>query len=479
MRKRLVALASLLFAASACETGSVPPGDSSSGAQAVRASRNEPISSAGATCATMRDVAASDLVAVDGDVLYQLDEAEGFVVTDVADVESPRELARVASVGTPLALYLRPPVAWVVFVDWAAGAKTVLRAVDVRRPDAPRVVGEASVPGVASGTALIDGVLYVLAGTPATLSSHRIAGDGVARADELRLDGAAAALAASPAGLAAVATLARGVSVTFVDLPAADRPGALFVRASRAIDGGFPAWERDVVNVDEEQAVRLVTCATSACLPDDDVSVRTIDFGRGAEQVRASMPIGVARGVPVARFSDDWLYVGDGPDLRVVRLAPVPRVVARTRVPGTIAAIRPNGDHLLVVGTEGAPATGVRVFVADVDVRAPLSPRLRGAASFGDDWTWTRAADDDRAISVDPSSSLVATPFATFRAKDGRYATGARLVSLSERAPSLGAALPADGHVERVVFVRGRPLAVGAGRVTPLVRRGAGELGVQ
>lgn len=481
MRPRTILLALVLVAGSACETAAPLPGDSSSGTQEVRPPRSEPgAAELGAACATLRDVATADLVALDGGVLYHLDEPEGLGVTDVSDPDRPRELARVAAVGTPIALYVRPPHAWIAYVDWdarashAPGATTVIRALDIRVPERPRILGEATRPGIAAGTALVGGVFYVLGGTPAraTATAFRIDGDRLVPGGDVSVDGKPAALAASPSGLAAVTVADRGVRVAWIDLPQ-DRPGAMVVRAERVLDGGFPAWERDVVSADEGQSVRLLTCATRACRPDDDTFVRVVDFAGGAGEVRASVPIGVARGVPVARFADDWLYIGDGTRVRIVKLHPTPRVVGTAHLEGNVAALRPHGDRLIAIGTAGTPSTRVRVVLEDIDVRTPSAPRLRGTAVFGDDWTWTRASDDDRAISIDPSSELVAIPFATWRAKGGRYATGAQLVALGERAPGLRDALPAEGHVERAVFVRGRLLAVGGGTVTTLERRGA------
>lgn len=485
MRQRTLALALVLVAGSACETAAPPIGDSSSGAQAVRPARNDEVATTtttAAACATLRDVATADLVALDGDVLYHLDEPEGLGITDVTDPDRPREIARVAAIGTPIALYLRPPHAWIAYVDWDArtrrspGASTVIRALDIRRPEQPRVLGEATRPGIAAGTALVGGVMVVLSGSGerAVATSFRLDGDRLVTGGDLPLQGKAAALAASPAGLAAITTSDRGVRVSWIDLPI-DRPGAMVARGDRLVDGGFPAWERDVVSAEEGQSVRFLTCASTACKPDDDAFVRVVDFSGGAADVRASMPIGIARGVPVARFVDDWLYIGDGSQLRIVKLHPTPRVVGTTHLAGNVAALRAHGQHLVAVGTVGTPSTRVRVVLEDVDIRSPGAPRVRGAAMFGDDWTWSRAADDDRAISIDPSSDLVAIPFATWRARGGRYATGAQLVALREGPPALRDALPADGHVERAVFVRGRLLAVGGGTVTTLERRGAPE----
>jgi uncharacterized secreted protein with C-terminal beta-propeller domain len=233
------------------------------------------------------------------------------------------------------------------------------------------------------------------------------------------------------------------------------------------------------VSADEGHAVRFLACKTTECRVEDDALVRVIDFARGAEDIRTALPVRVGAGVPVARFADDHLYVADNGALRVIDLHPTPRVVGSVPLSGTLSALHPHGTRVLTVGTVGTPGTGIRVAVHDVDVRVPSLPRLRGTATFGHDWTWSRAADDDRAISVDPSRELMALPFSTWRATDGRYATGAQVLAFARGAPVLRETLPADGHVERVMFVKGRLLAIGGGAVTMLESASERELEVR
>lgn len=481
-RLRLLSIV-LSIAGTACETRESTPGDSSSGAQSVHLERKEEAAPP-SECGTLRDVVPADLVTLDGDVLHHLDETEGYGLTYVGDPSRPRDISRVAFVGTPIALHVRPPHAWIAYVDWnVPGAATIVRLIDITHPETPRIMGSSSRPGVASGTALVGGVLYVFAKNgqndgSSVLASYRSVDGKMALADEVVLEGRAAALAASPAGLATVTTLASGVSVSWID-PAPDRPGAMSLRGTRVVAGGFPAWERDVVSADEGQGVRFLACKTTECRVEEDALVRVIDFARGADDVRATLPVRIGAGVPVARFADDHLYVASDGVLRVVDLHPVPRVVGSVPLAGTVSALRPHGTQVLTVGTIGTPSTGIRVAVHDVDVRVPSLPRLRGTATFGHDWTWSRAADDDRALSIDPSRELMALPFSTWRARDGRYATGAQVLAFARGAPVMREALPADGHVERVMFVKGQLLAVGAGAVTVLDPASERELEVR
>ena len=63
-----------------------PAGDSSSGAQALRPMRKDrPDETTAAACATMRDVTSSDLVTLDGDLLFHLAETEGLGIAGAVE----------------------------------------------------------------------------------------------------------------------------------------------------------------------------------------------------------------------------------------------------------------------------------------------------------------------------------------------------------------------------------------------------------
>jgi hypothetical protein len=270
--RRFVLSVAIAVLGIACETREPVRGDSSSGAQQVRAPRNEEPALL-AECGTLRDVVAADLVTLDGDVLLHLDETEGFGLTSVVDPARPRDVARVPFVGTPIALHVRPPLAWIAYVDWnVPGAATTIRVIDIARPEAPIVIGTVSRAGVATATALVGGVFYVFGASGrdgAVIASYRVNDRRLELQEEIVSDGRPAALAASPAGLATIATTPAGVAVSWIDLPR-ERPGAMTLRATHVVDGGFPAWERDVVSADEGQGVRFLACTTKECRVEED-----------------------------------------------------------------------------------------------------------------------------------------------------------------------------------------------------------------
>ncbi len=122
----------------------------------------------------------------------------------------------------------------------------------------------------------------------------------------------------------------------------------------------------------------------------------------------------------------------------------------------------------MALGSTGSPGTQMKMIVHDLDVRRPAVPRTRTSATFGSDWTWSLASDDDDAMSFDPASNLVAIPFTAWRHADERYVTGAQLVDLGRFGGQAAPALPADGWVERAVFLDGHLVTLGPNGISSI-----------
>lgn len=430
-------------------------------------------------CATLRDVARSELVHVEGRTLFYADGAAGLTVVDVADAARPHVLATVRFVGTPIALFVRDGTAWLVFVDWdshfATGVETVIRAVDVRDPRSPRILGDEPRDGTARDAKLVGDVLYVLRRERghAAVESFGLRNGKLRSLATLDLAGVPAQLAASASGLAVV-TLPTDdrAAVWWVDLPL-DHRGGLVLRESVTVPGTVATWERgdaSILAADEDQLVRLVTCAARACEPRGGVSLRTIDFAAVAPAARVpSLRLTDRGGLPVTRFTDGRLYVAepakkqaDTSTLQVVKTdTRTPAVVARVPVRGQLSSLVVHDTSLVAIGTVGAPESAVRVIVHDIDVATAAAPRVRSTVVFGSDWTWSVALDDERAVSFDASGRTLALPFTMWRSADRRYVTGAELVHLGGREGTTASALRTDAYVERVTFIDEHLVAVG------------------
>jgi hypothetical protein len=432
---------------------------------------------------TLRDVGVSDVVRVEGTTLYYADSTAGLTVVDVADASQPRVLGVLSFVGTPLALFVREGTAWVVFVDWdsrfGTGASTVIRAIDVRDPREPRLIGDLAREGAARDAKLVGGYLFVLRrhASGAVVESFAVRTGAVQSLDAVRLEGLPAQLAASPAGLAAVTVEGDQARVSWLDLPM-DRRGGLELRDTVVVPGGVARWEHadtTIVDADEDQIVRLVTCATPSCGPGGAATLRIVDI-RGAATGAASStePVTSLRvtergGLPITKFADGRLYVAEpaasGSDttlLHVIRTdTPKPRLAATVALRGDVSAlVSHDAGSLVALGTSGATDSQVKIVLHDIDVEHPAAPRLRGSAVFGSDWTWTVGLDDESALSFDPSSHLVAIPFTAWRYQDKRFVTGTQVVDLRRPRPNVGTFASA-GSVERAVFIGGRLVTIG------------------
>jgi hypothetical protein len=438
------------------------------------------------SCATLRDVGVSDLVRVDGTTIFYADSTAGLTAVDVADPSHPRVLSVVPFVGTPLALFVREGIAWVVFIDADSragkqGFTTVVRAVDIRSPATPRIVGDHIREGGARDAKLVGGLLYLMrrAKEHTVIEVFGVQGTALRALDSVDIDGTPAQLAASAAGLAAVTTGDEQATVVWLDL-SMERPGSILLRRSVRLPGGVATWERGegrIVDADEGQRVRLVTCATRACAPSDPAMLQVVDFsGEPKAPPTTSLRLTEHDGLPTTRFADGVLYVAEAPPsggefttLHVVATdGRSPRFVAHYPLRGTISALVPHDGSLVALGSVGPPDTQVRMIVHDLDVRQPSAPRTRTSVTFGSDWTWSLVSDDDRAMSFDPASHLVAVPFTAWRHADKRYVTGAQLVDLGSFGGQAAAAPFVDGWVERAVFLDGHLLTLGPNGVSSI-----------
>ena len=432
-------------------------------------------------CSTMRDVAVSDVVRVDGTTLFYADGSDGLGIVDVTDSLRPRSLATVPFVGTPTALFVREGIAWLVFVDpdsrFIPGkTATVVRAIDVRSPAEPRVIGQLVREGTAHDAKLVGGVLYTMreTGGRTAIESFGFRKDALTSLAVLHLGGVPSQLAASSSGLSVVTDIGEGQSsVSWLDLPL-DQPGTISVRETVRMPGAVATWVRGegrIVSADDGQRVRFVTCATRSCAPGEAATLRVVDFGAGATaRVGPSLRLTEHGGLPLARFVDELLFVAEtspssrgSSTLHIVATEDAgARFVGHMPLRGLLSALVPHDSSSIVaLGTIETLESASSIIVHDIDVRKPSAPRLRSTVSFGSDWTWSVALDQDEAVSFDPGSHLMAIPFTAWRAADRRYMAGTQLVDLTHYGAQTAATLPAEGYIERAIFLDGHLVSIG------------------
>lgn len=462
----------------ACQSSRPASGDSSSGLAATATTKtvaSPPLDSMQdpATCGTLRDVAVSDVVRLDNDVLYFADETRGLALIDVRDPDRPNVRGNVPYVGTPIRLFVREGVAWLTILDWDRGENgpiTIVRAIDVRDVANPRLIGDVRRDGAARDAQLVAGVLYVL--SEHEVESFAVVKGRLERLDGVKLRGQSVQLAASSAGLATSSVVGDEVVLTWFDLPM-QGGGGLVPRTSVKVPGGLPLRTASrVADVDDGAEVHLVTCAQPSCTGDVGSVLHVIDMS--GNTTKASRPVTLfgQGGYPVVRAIDGRLVVAlpSGPrDVSQLRTVDFAKGAARVSRPivlqGAVASLAPGREGVLAFGALATPGSSTRVVLNDVAIDTKGEPRLRGSAAFGADWTSSTALDAAEAIAFDPIANLVAVPFAVFESAPVRWGAGAQLFSLSSRAPTLASTFPAKGNVDRAVFVRGRLVIVGAEEV--------------
>ncbi|MBX3232563.1 MAG: hypothetical protein KIT84_16430 [Labilithrix sp.] len=433
-------------------------------------------------CETLVDVEAPDTLRLDGDVALYANEQIGVAVVDVSDPDAPKVLGVSEIKGTPVGVFALGGAAVVVYAPWDRDAVTVVRAVSIAPATPGRTIGERELAGAPRDARRVGDFVVVTRETPAgrtAVAAFTLDANGLAPRDELELRGKSAVAGAAPTGVAIARTSEAGAdrtAVTWLGLDAGT--GVFTLQGTATIDGVIPRWRGvpRVIDVSEDGQVRLVTCPTAACPVDGPAAYASVDFSQ-PDRPRAMAWSLVARaGDGVVGFQGTRLVVArpavdrsDATELAFFRtdgaLAPAGSVRLRGSVGSVV--VEDSGD-VVTVGWTGNATTGRRAIVHHVDGRGV--PRLVGAATFGGDWTWTRAYDDERVMGFDRGSLLAALPMTTLR---GRHQPTAavQVLSLDPSGPRAIAEKPAP-FVDRLMFVDGRLLAFSADGVTVVRREG-------
>lgn len=450
----------------------------------------------------------------------------GSLGNEVAAGESnaPRLVARSEFVGTPLAVFVREEAeaAVVVFAPWDRPTETIVRVVDLERTRMGRTIDEIVLPlGLARDARRIGDAVVVTrellpaedhgptaaaAAAPPLFAVTSFTLDDVingasagrkhlVKRDEVRLVGSGVVVGGSPFGIA-VAREAEPqygqnrTSVTWIGL-SPDDAGVLHRQGTQVVNGVVSRWRGaadHVIDVSEDGRVRVLGCATAACPPGEAATYAAIDFAEpDAPRVVGSSTIARA-GDGVYRFHGEDLIVARAPsateandvngrnvsktatDVAFFRASKDLVPIATVRAKGIVGSLAAHGNDVVAIGWTGSAASGKHAILHRIDAPPGGKPRVVGAATFGGDWTSSRAYEDDRVMSFDPTSTLAALPMATMRGDHGvTYAVQVFSFGPKGRAPQALFEHDSD-KVDRILFVSGRLLAFssdGASVISP------------
>lgn len=422
---------------------------------------------------TLRLVHGADRDGADRTVLYA-SESLGVVLVDVSNPDVPQIRGRLALQGRPLGVFEVKGAAIVVYEPWDRPATTIVRAFAIEPRIAGRSLGQLAITGTPRDARRIGDFVVVTRETQASdtaLESFTIGKAGLVAGGAIELLGHMAVTGASSRGIAIARSAPHTLgpdrtSITWLGLD--PELGSLSLQGTVTVSGVIPRWRssRQVLDVTDADEVRVVMCARDACASDEEAAYATVDFALPAYPRLTSWSLVARAAGAVIGFQATRLVVArpaadrsDATELLFLRpderLAPAHELRLRGTV-GTIVA-HESGD-VVTVGWTGSAATGKRAIVHHVDARG--APRLVGATSFGGDWTWTRAYEDERSMSFDPLSMLAALPMTTVRNGAGPIAA-VQVLSFDPAGPRALAEPPLPLG-DRLLFVDGRLLAFSA-----------------
>lgn len=498
LRRALVLLAFALVAA-ACGTkpaDKLPPGDQddfTSAAVGGSAGGREAADAPGAANAsgggTPRTVEEGDVYKLVGDELYILNMYRGLQVVNVANPDRPVKQGTSPIFGYPVEMYVRDGYAYVIVSDYYTWWQVAdgpaqpfhgsqVRIVDVRRPEAPVVVGGIDLDGAVSDTRIVGDVLYVVANRwswysnagssdnvdALVVSSIDLANPAAPQLKEhLEFTGTSNVIHVSPTTLYVASPdgtwQSPRTNVAVVDID--DPHGHLAAKGSLTVDG----YVEQRFQLDEFAGnFRIVTHSGSW----GQDGTQTLNVFQLAPQTRLLSTFELANtgGLFATRFDGDRAYLvtmvsRDPLDIIDLRDPANPTLAHSLVIPGVLHQIAPRGDRLLALGTDDR-WSGVAASL--FDVADPQHPSLLGRVQIGGGSSWSNANWDDKALKVLDAAHMMLVPFSGWQADapndSGRYVNGFQIVSFDRQHLTADGIVEQDGQVSRVTSHGARLLSL-------------------
>jgi len=178
------------------------------------------------------------------------------------------------------------------------------------------------------------------------------------------------------------------------------------------------------------------------------------------------LEVGHGEGLYATRFDGDRVYI-----VTFLRVDPLwvvdlkdpsaPKISGELKVPGWSTYIQPMGDRLVAVGIDNSNSW--KVAVSLFDVRDPAKPGLLSKIPLGENYSWSEANYDEKALTVLPDSGLILVPYQGWSSNG--YASRVQLIDLSPDTLSQRGVIEhefqprrATMHSERIISISGREL---------------------
>lgn len=438
------------------------------------------------TAEVARAIEEADIIKVEGNYLYLLNQYKGLTICDVSKPDSPSIAGRVAVAGQPIDMYIRDNRAYIIVsANYQALYKLVagitasssteqssrVQVADISDKTNPKLAGSFDLKGTITDSRIVGNILYVVSseqqyyyydvaalkadGTTTGTSSQNVRNvyaasidisdpQNIREADRKDFGGTARYIHVTDQAIFIASAVeyygSADTTISYLDI--SDPAGKMTKRGTIDVPGSVnDKFKMDYYN----GYFRVCTYQWSlswsrsgisnlfvidAKNPDLLKQVGTVKLGEG-EQLFATRFDG-SRAYMVTYKMKDPLWVIDLSD------PTNPAVKGELVVPGWSTYIEPKGDRLIALGVDDE--NGWKVSVSLFDVSKPESPALLRRVSFGDKdngWSSSTAYNDVKAFTVLDDSGLILLPYTTSDYSNGNYTTDNRLQLIDYSASDL------------------------------------------
>jgi hypothetical protein len=493
---------------------SAPPGaqtNSNAGTSRSGGADAAAASDAGASAAdspatgNTRQVQETDVYRVDGTRLYYLNSYRGLLVFDITNLDHPQLIGRAPLFGEPVDMIVHDGVAYALVADWYGATPTgepfhgsVVRAIDARDANNVRVTSEVQLNGYVRDARVVGDVLYTVSendyfyddfpgqpNQPSVMATSVVISDpsNVHIVGSRTWDGYSGifnvtqnAILMAHANGDYYAATGTTTQIDYIDI--SDPAGAIVTRGSIAVPGAVNGWGanngRFNIDYDGSRYVRAIAVQYGTGVSGSQYVLSTVDASDPDHLAIVNSTTLPATGwAPVARFDSGRMYLspdgywggGAGTPVEVFDLTDPahPNLAGVTNLDGDVWNFIPAGDRLFVLGEQsvsGSPYGSSDVALRYLDVSDPTNPRVVGSSNFGAGWSWTPAADDFKAFTMDATRGLVVLPFSGWDYTNDAYHDGVQLIEFTHDSLTTSGQALTRGWVERGIFVGNRLLSL-------------------
>ncbi len=443
-----------------------------------------------------RAIAEADIIKVDGDTLYALSRYAGLSIINVSNPARLRMLGTHRSNAMPFEMYVNDGIAYVMYNDygsyevdeatgdWSWQSSSRMQALDVRNPDAIRLIADEGVPGSIADSRMVGNIIYLVTYEngwcwKCEKPSTRVVSFDISnrtefkRVDELRFDGDdesyQRSISVNPQRIYVAGPSWGDKDSTIQVVDIADPAGDLKLGAEVPIRGSvLSRWQMDeyegVLRVisqptpwrsNDPPYVQTFTVASSSVITPLATLAVTLPRPEDLQSVRFDGNKAYA----VTFEQTDPLFTFDLSD------AAHPTQMGELEIPGFVIHMEPRGDRIYALGYDRAVDNG-SLHVSIFDVSKLDQPTMLDRVNFGGDWAYV-AEDQDRihkAFNIMLDKGLILVPFGGGSWDQNTchysYQSGIQIIDVAADDLTLRGVAPQLGEARRSLMHRDHLLGV-------------------